>query len=208
MQESEYIPGPSQESSTYGVRSLEDTINEGMGESAQEVNITEDDVEQISVKLGFGSSKDTEPSDRVEPKVIFDDRTKAALSGHQKSQTSPAPSSLPMTPSLLGSPAEPASVPSSPKSISVRSFRPMDEISIPDGASSQAMDSGDEDGLAGYTEPQIGAPQLVMPSIRMPSRRPFTEQGKAMGRLKLLVAGAPGRSYLYKQANHDMICFD
>ncbi|KAK7966984.1 uncharacterized protein PG986_001261 [Apiospora aurea] len=33
------------------------------------------------------------------------------------------------------------------------------------------------------------APQLVMPSIQMPSRRPFTDVGKSIGRLKVLVAG-------------------
>jgi GTP-binding protein EngB required for normal cell division len=35
-------------------------------------------------------------------------------------------------------------------------------------------------------------PQLVMPSIKMPSRRPFTEDGKRMGRLKVLIAGDSG----------------
>lgn len=38
------------------------------------------------------------------------------------------------------------------------------------------------------------APQLVMPSIKMPSRRPFTEEGKRIGRLKVLVAGDSGRN--------------
>ncbi|CAK7231316.1 hypothetical protein SCUCBS95973_007871 [Sporothrix curviconia] len=36
------------------------------------------------------------------------------------------------------------------------------------------------------------APQLIMPSIKMPSRRPFTEAGKNMGRLKVLIAGDSG----------------
>lgn len=36
------------------------------------------------------------------------------------------------------------------------------------------------------------APQLIMPSIKMPSRRPFTEAGKNMGRLKIMVAGDTG----------------
>ncbi|KAK0653843.1 hypothetical protein QBC41DRAFT_351593 [Cercophora samala] len=36
------------------------------------------------------------------------------------------------------------------------------------------------------------APQLIMPSIKMPSRRPFTEQGRQMGRLKVLIAGDSG----------------
>jgi septin family protein len=51
----------------------------------------------------------------------------------------------------------------------------------PPGAesSSSMMDSG-------------SAPQLIMPSIKMPSRRPFTEDGKRMGRLKVLIAGDSG----------------
>lgn len=36
------------------------------------------------------------------------------------------------------------------------------------------------------------APQLVMPSIKMPSRRPFTDEGKRIGRLKVLIAGDSG----------------
>lgn len=47
-------------------------------------------------------------------------------------------------------------------------------------SSSAMMDSG-------------SAPQLIMPSIKMPSRRPFTEEGKAMGRLKILLAGDSGK---------------
>ncbi|KAM7219843.1 hypothetical protein V8F06_004698 [Rhypophila decipiens] len=35
-------------------------------------------------------------------------------------------------------------------------------------------------------------PQLIMPSIKMPSRRPFTDEGKAMGRLKVMIAGDTG----------------
>ncbi|RKF66791.1 putative heat shock protein [Golovinomyces cichoracearum] len=34
--------------------------------------------------------------------------------------------------------------------------------------------------------------QFVMPSIKMPSRRPFTEKGRNMGRLKILIAGDSG----------------
>jgi hypothetical protein len=35
-------------------------------------------------------------------------------------------------------------------------------------------------------------PQLVMPSIAVPARRPFTERGKRMGRLKVMVVGPDG----------------
>lgn len=38
----------------------------------------------------------------------------------------------------------------------------------------------------------VGAPQLIMPEITMPIRRPFTEKGKRIGRLKVLIAGDSG----------------
>ncbi|KAG9255214.1 uncharacterized protein F5Z01DRAFT_635502 [Emericellopsis atlantica] len=36
------------------------------------------------------------------------------------------------------------------------------------------------------------APQLIMPSLSVPQRRPFSEAGRSVGKLKLLVAGQPG----------------
>jgi hypothetical protein len=64
----------------------------------------------------------------------------------------------------------------------------MDDI-----ASQAIVSSGDEDHDIGSELIDSGsAPQLVMPSIRMPSRRPFTERGKNMGRLKVLIAGDSG----------------
>ncbi|KAJ5105107.1 hypothetical protein NUU61_002454 [Penicillium alfredii] len=101
--------------------------------------------------------------------------------------------SRPLTPLNLSTPDEP-SLPSSPKSISNHSLRPLDDISITDEINSQPVGSGDEE-EGPRTSPRLGpggASQLIMPSIRMPSRRPFTERGKAMGRFKVLLAGAPG----------------
>lgn len=58
---------------------------------------------------------------------------------------------------------------------------------------------GDEEGEEGPTAISPSSmmdsgsvPQLIMPSIKMPSRRPFTEEGKRMGRLKVLIAGDSG----------------
>lgn len=51
------------------------------------------------------------------------------------------------------------------------------------------------DGNETHEMPVMGSdsmPQLIMPSLRMPSRRPFTDRGKAMGRLKVVIAGASG----------------
>ena len=91
-----------------------------------------------------------------------------------------------MTSLSLDSDAPLSSLPS-PKSISNRSFRPSDEDSMDEG--SQAIVSSSED-----DGPQLqdSAPQLIMPSIRMPSRRPFTERGRNLGRLKILIAGDSG----------------
>ncbi|KAK8012350.1 hypothetical protein PG991_009725 [Apiospora marii] len=65
------------------------------------------------------------------------------------------------------------------------------------GSISEIAASSDEDDEP--LRPQVSsmmdpgsAPQLVMPSIQMPSRRPFTEIGKSIGRLKVLVAGDSG----------------
>ncbi|TGZ79270.1 Septin-domain-containing protein [Ascodesmis nigricans] len=38
----------------------------------------------------------------------------------------------------------------------------------------------------------VSAPQLIMPEIMMPIRRPFTERGKRIGKLKILVTGDSG----------------
>jgi hypothetical protein len=100
--------------------------------------------------------------------------------------------SRPLTPLDLGNPDDPSSLPSSPKSISNQSLRPLDDISITDEINSQAIGSGDEEDYISSRPPPGGASQLIMPSIKMPSRRPFTERGKTMGRFKVLLAGSPG----------------
>ena len=102
--------------------------------------------------------------------------------------------SQPMTPILLGA-SGPTSVLSSVSSrrnsltasLSAEEVGSRGPLSVDDGEadgqelllSSAMMDSG-------------SAPQLIMPSIKMPSRRPFTPEGKSMGRLKVLLAGASG----------------
>lgn len=97
--------------------------------------------------------------------------------------------SRPFTPLSLGSPAPPSLM------SSIGSRRNSDAGSFQDDAASQAiMSSGDEDRDMESTMLDSGsAPQLVMPSIKMPSRRPFTERGKNLGRLKLLIAGDSGK---------------
>src|SRR5690606_35119928 len=41
------------------------------------------------------------------------------------------------------------------------------------------------------------APQFIMPTISMPSRRPFTEKGKRIGKVKILIAGDSGEDIFH-----------
>ncbi|KAL8842636.1 MAG: hypothetical protein Q9170_000411 [Blastenia crenularia] len=84
------------------------------------------------------------------------------------------------------------SLPSSPKSTSSRSGRPVDEDSLYDGASQAIASSDDEADISHSPGVLDNSPQLIMPSIQMPSRRPFTERGKSIGRVKILIAGDSG----------------
>ncbi|KAL1311725.1 hypothetical protein AAFC00_001822 [Neodothiora populina] len=96
-------------------------------------------------------------------------------------------------------------VPSTPLCGSVRSLGLSDEEgSILDDCASQAVQSSSEDedtvdedafgasdGATPGAELSTSGPQLVMPSLSMPKRRPFTDRGKNMGKLKVLVTGLP-----------------
>ncbi|KAK4937771.1 hypothetical protein LTR10_021648 [Elasticomyces elasticus] len=90
-------------------------------------------------------------------------------------------------------PSRDVSLPSSPKSGSSRSLHRSDDESTNDETGSQAIGSSGEE-----EEEEPGAvihdsqPELIMPSIKMPSRRPFTSRGKRLGWFKILVAGRKG----------------
>ena len=114
-------------------------------------------------------------------------------SPYNPSQEGPSPPSIShsLASLSLDSQAPLSSMPSSPKSTSNKSFRPSDDDSM-DEAGSQAIISSEEDDSEPHSELLDSAPQLIMPSIKMPSRRPFTERGKGMGRFKILIAGDSG----------------
>ena len=90
-----------------------------------------------------------------------------------------------------------SSFPSSPKSCSSHSLRPSDEDSTYEGGS-QAIESSEEEEAAEVSSSvEKSAPQLIMPSIKMPSRRPFTDRGRSLGRLKILIAGDTGMEFVF-----------
>jgi hypothetical protein len=104
---------------------------------------------------------------------------------------SPVPFALPNSDVLSSLPT--SAISSTPRSASSNSLKLSDEEFVMDDGTSQAVASSGEE--EEHVDTQAGAssfPQLVMPSIQMPTRRPFTTRGKAMGKLKLMVAGGTG----------------
>ncbi|RKF57729.1 putative heat shock protein [Erysiphe neolycopersici] len=95
--------------------------------------------------------------------------------------------SRPLTP-LSSQSQAPVSIPSSPDSRVIS-----DTGYYTDDVVSQDVISNREEQLISTSEVDSeSTPQFVMPSIKMPSRRPFTEKGRNMGRLKVLIAGDSG----------------
>lgn len=186
--------------SSYGVQSLESTLDDAAVDIRDDGARVPADKEQhhhddkslsdrrrSTLKVANIQSDNNNPSDPSAP---------APQPLGQVQHPSPNPNnvvSLPMTPLTLGSPADPSSLPSSPKSTSTRSLKPFDDISNQGETEGEALNFGESTERLDSSELHDSAPQLVMPSIKMPSRRPFTERGKNMGRFKILVAGAAGK---------------
>ncbi|KAL9589604.1 MAG: hypothetical protein Q9203_001611 [Teloschistes exilis] len=175
--------------STYGVRSLpeaslvdkpEALVTESSGQESEE-----HDSRRRSTLRASTSARD--PSlDGVA--YAHEDETDSPLPGLPR-----LPSTLPSVSSLSqDSQGISHSLPSSPKSTSTRSGRPSEKDSVYDGASQAVASSEDEADIDHWHGQQDLAPQLIMPSIQMPSRRPFTERGQSLGRLKILLAGDTG----------------
>ncbi|KAL1997924.1 hypothetical protein VTN02DRAFT_417 [Thermoascus thermophilus] len=154
--------------SMYGVQSLENTISSaGLGASDHDGPDDDDNDDMPS----------TERRSTITPLDLHDDRP----------PSSHLSLSRPITPLGLASSDGPSSLPSSPRSIT--------DHSLPDDMASPALLAVEDDGPGAAADGHNGhdgPSQLIMPRIKMPSRRPFTAKGRAMGRFKILVAGAPG----------------
>lgn len=187
-----------QRDSTYGVQSLADALETAFGDG--------NDTQEDACKEGTSGLKrkdgETSPrpasksSDKVQDvkSDCLGPRDTSSKKNHIQ-QTSQQTFSTPITPLNAESPVPDSVVPSTPKSVSLKSFRLSDEESGLDEAASQAIaSSGEEEEEDTQIEDSGSFPQLVMPSIQMPSRRPFTAKGKNMGRLKVLIAGEAGKS--------------
>lgn len=182
---------------TFGVQSLADTLDDAFGSSSRAEKKKEERVES-STDFEKASSKSS---------------SQASPTSCGKSSGSPVPlttrrrkqpsSNITLSAASMSSHADlqaslpPSAIPSTPKSVSLHSLKLSDEESGLDEIASQAITSSggeeEEDEIAQPNESGV-FPQLVMPSIQMPKRRPFTAKGKAMGRIKILVAGESGIS--------------
>lgn len=180
---------------TFGVQSLEETI-EGTGPQADDEEEDGFPIERGHERRRRSTIKDKAyyhrgaSSDSLGGASAISSASSSPPRPRQQCQ-SPSGVSQPSTPVSFASLTQGLSTPSSPKSTSTRSLPHSDEESMGDGSSQAITSSGDED-IDGPSATQENAPQLIMPSIRMPSRRPFTERGRNMSRLKILLAGDSG----------------
>lgn len=173
--------------SNYGVESLETTISSLAQDSDDSEELVRKARRNWKGNIGQQTSKksDEDLANATSPVLDYSfDNSRNSSPSHQR-RTSQASISRPYTPlsfapSIMGSPS---------------SRRSSDAGSYMDDVASQAIvSSGEEDrDVCPNTMVDSGStPQLVMPSIKMPSRRPFTERGKNIGRLKMMIAGDSG----------------
>lgn len=184
----------------YGVQSLDEAVHQATLAASECDDIPAADSGKLSPNPASYNNNEHDATEAAQWRSAFREfellhfksDPSSSFSSLQPPPSDPA-SSRPLTPLNLSNPDDhPSSLPSSPKSLSDHSLKPLDDVSITD---EQAIVSGEEDS-DGREVPEAGPdsmPQLIMPSLRMPKRRPFTERGKAMGRLKVLLAGASGR---------------
>lgn len=179
-------PTNRQRESTFGIQSLADTLEDALGSENRPGDGKRDNVpphttsskrnvRRPSHETSRSLRKDAESSKSSPPRPLRNMSTHCL--------------SIPFTPPT----ADSSAMPSTPTSASLPSLKLSDEDAGSDIAS-QAMASSGEDDEDTMLDESASFPQLVMPSLQMPSRRPFTTKGKAMGKLKVLVAGQASMS--------------
>jgi hypothetical protein len=180
---------------TFGVQSLADTLEAAFGHesTAADKRIGSDRSTQYQKKSTSRTGSHSSDTSAVQVPNIH----KPSPARKLRRKLSSHASSTPLTPLIVDapSPIPTSGIPSTPSAISLQSLKLSDEDSNMDESASQAItSSGEEDAAELTAQPELMGtfPQLVMPSIQMPSRRPFTTKGKAMGKLRVMVAGESG----------------
>lgn len=178
-----------QKESNFGIQSLADTLEAAFGTETQPGDSRGDNARAHATHGKRNLLRAARDSSQAAGRELESCKSSPPRTNRRDVSTRSLSNSL--------SPMPTSARPSTPTSTSLQSFKLSDEDTESNELTSQevvAPDSGDEDET---TLSQSGSfPQLVMPSIQMPSRRPFTTKGKAMGKLKVLVAGRAGTSLL------------
>lgn len=215
-QENHASEAPSKtQDSTFGVQSLEEVIQTAEDIAPQEC------FGQDDAGLGNNECSGTRIStpESIPFQGLYTSSPRKSPNRRLSRPSSVNTLSLPLTPVDPHSPTSESLPPSTPKSVgSMKSLHLSDDDGSADEATSQALASSVDDGDRSQRNGQKQnpsqsmsedfIPQLVMPSIRMPRRRPFTERGKNMGNLKVMVVGQKGvgKTSLIKSIVH--LCDD
>jgi hypothetical protein len=97
--------------------------------------------------------------------------------------------SRPSTPSLIGLSHSGSVMSMSSQSFSLAGPSVDAQSDLVDGNASLSM----SDLANNEVNQNTTIPQLIMPSLTVPRRRPFSEVGKSLGKLKIMVAGQTGK---------------
>ncbi|KAF2797764.1 hypothetical protein K505DRAFT_297791 [Melanomma pulvis-pyrius CBS 109.77] len=182
-------PASRSRESTFGVQSLADTLEAAFGQDSGPAD------SQSAASMASSAKESPKSTSHISPRPLArqPESVKATPVRKHRRKTSIHAPSVPRTPPRTDapSPIPTPAIPSTPRSLSVQSLKLTDEESGPDEAASHVVTSSEEEEERQQSD-SGSFPQLVMPSIQMPARRPFTIKGKAMGKLKILIVGESG----------------
>ncbi len=180
--------------SAFGVQSLADTLEAAFGQQPRTAKVRRESGTSIEGS-GKAASRSLSRNSSSGP-VRRSETAKPPPTRKLKTKPSSHASSVPLILGKVDAPSSipPSAMPSTPTSVSLHSLKLSDEESTLDEVESQAVASSgeEEDDAEMEGAPSGSFPQLVMPRIQMPTRRPFTTKGKNMGKLRVMVAGQRG----------------
>jgi hypothetical protein len=184
-----------QQDSNFGVQSLADTLEAAFGPETTAAG-AETEKASKTRHQGAKSSRSESHSSSTDSATQPDKSRITSVRKLRRNFTSHDTIThfkLPATSADVPSPLPTSAMGSTPRSASIISLKLSDEESTMDDAASQAVvSSGEDEDQVETQQDNMSFPQLVMPEMQMPTRRPFTTRGKAMGKLRVMVAGETG----------------
>ena len=181
--------------SNFGVESIE-TIGSPASQDSDDQDTPDRDRKTRSrgKKLNMSRTSSEDLAGSYSPSTTSSPNLTRDASPFELRRACPNTAPLSATPSYLESPML-GSISTYPHT------RQASEFDLTDDGGSQAILSSDDENTHSPEDIMEGtsSSQLVMPSIQMPSRRPFTDNGKNMGRIKILIAGDSGMSHAYNK---------